>query len=421
MIDGIEILKAIDLLVEEKKIDRSLIIEAIKEGIIKAYEKYLDPQALIKVDFDEQTGQIKVYRLLKIVSKIEDEFAEILLDDVKNLEKNLTIDNIYYEPVDTDEFSRLAALQVAQILKQHLREAEKEVVYEKYISKKDDILIGTIDNIEENYYLLKIVDRTFAILPKKNIIPTEKFYLGDKVKFYVEDVNKTKNFGQILASRTHPGFLKRLLEIEVPEIYEGIIEIKVIARIAGQRSKVAVFSNDPTIDPIGACVGNKGKRIQSIMDELNDEKIDLIKWDPEIKTFIINALSPAKAISISLDEQTNEANIIVADEYYSLAIGKKGITAKLTAKLTKWKINIISFSDALNQNIIFKWNGNLSEQQMQELQNKHQFKSKKDNLLVGLETSIEEIHNIVNEEKQLTQDNADNTNTELDSDELDKD
>ncbi|WP_342224552.1 transcription termination factor NusA [Spiroplasma endosymbiont of Asaphidion curtum] len=382
MIDGIEILKAIDLLAEEKKIDRSLIIEAIKEGIIKAYEKYLDPQALVKVDFDEQTGQIKVYRLLTIVSKIEDEFAEILLDDIKNLEKNLKIGDIYYEPVDTDEFSRLAALQVAQILKQHLREAEKEVVYEKYISKKDDILIGTIDNIEEKYYLLKIVDRTFAILPKKNIIPTEEFYLGDKVKFYVEDVNKTKNFGQILASRTHLGFLTRLLEIEVPEIYEGIIEIKAIARIAGQRSKVAVFCNDSTIDPIGACVGNKGQRIQSIMNELNGEKIDLIKWDMETTTFIINALSPAKAISISLDEQTNEANIIVADEHYSLAIGKKGITAKLTAKLTKWKINIISFSDALNQNIAFKWNGNLSEQQMQELQNKHQFKVKKDKLLV---------------------------------------
>lgn len=376
MINGAEILKAIDILVEEKKIDRNLIIQAIKEGIIKAYEKHFDPEAVVKVDFNNQTGEINVYRLLNIVETINDEFSEILLDDIKEPRDDLKVGDIYFEAVSTDEFSRLAALQVAQILKQHLREAEKEILYDKYISKKNEILIGTIDNVEENYYLVKIAENSFAILPKKNTIPLERFYAGDKVRFYVEEVSKNKNFGQILASRTHPEFLTKLLEIEVPEIYEGIIIVKAVARIPGQRSKVAVVCNDPSIDPIGACVGAKGQRIQSIMKELNGEKIDLIKWDDNISNFIINSLSPAKAISINLNIETNEADIIVADEHYSLAIGKKGLTAKLTAKLTKWKINIIAFTEANNQNLEITWNGNLSMEQMQDLklnnENKYQ-------------------------------------------------
>ena len=453
MIDGLKILNAIDELVKEKNLDRELIINSIKEGIIKAYEKHIDSEAKIKVLFDEQNGNLKVYRLWYIVEEINNSAFEINEQQVKKeiqelqneleqtqLQKNLNRikeiedsllsklekrlieviektkdnlllkenENIYQEEIDIENFSRLAATQVGQIFVQSLKEAEREIFYEKYISKKGEILIGEVYDIESGRFTLKISENTFAVLLKKNAIPFERLNSGDKIKFYVEDVKK--NTGQIVASRIHSAFLQKLLEIEVPEIYEHVIEIKAISRIPGERAKVAVFCNDATIDPIGACVGTRGQRIQNIMKELNGEKIDIIKWDENIQTFIINAVSPAKVISIILNFEINEASIIVPDEHYSLSIGKKGITAKLTARITEWKINIIPYSKAQEEKLKFEWNGNLTLETLKKLQEEHKSRKEHKSEIFSTsqqETLITESINNTKEEKEEIQINND--------------
>lgn len=370
MINGAELLRAIDAIVEEKRINREQIFEAIKEGIIKSYHRYFEPDTNLEVNIDQTTGQIKIYKLLTVVEVVENQNLEIDLLAAKAIDDNLVIGDIYRKEINASDFNRLAALQVGQILKQHVREAEKESIYEEFIEKKDEILTGTVSNVEEQYYLISI-DRASARLWKTNTLPQDNFNPGDKVRFYVEDISKNKDLGRIVASRTSNNFLKRLLEMEIPEIFEGTIEIKSVARVPGVRSKVAVYCHDSTIDAVGACVGNKGQRINNIMKELKDEKIDIIQWSEDPKQFLINALSPAKVISISLVEENHEANIIVPDELLSLAIGQKGIATKLVAKLTTWKINIIAYTDVQKNNIEILWNGNLNETQLLDLQKKH--------------------------------------------------
>lgn len=376
MINGAELLRAIELLVEEKKINRERIFEAIKEGIKKSYYRHFEADTELEVDIDQSTGQIRIFRLLTVVDEVEDDALEIELEKAIKINENLKVGDIYKKEVDTSDFNRLAALQVGQILKQHIREAEKESIYDEYIDKKDEILSGIVSSVEEQYYLLSI-NRATARLWKTNVLPQDSFNAGDEIRFYVEDISKNKDLGQIVASRTSNNFLKRLLELEVPEIFEGIIEIKAVARIPGVRAKIAVFCEDKSVEAVGACVGNKGQRINVIMKELKDEKIDVIEWSEDPKQFLINALSPAKVISIILFDEKHEANIIVPHEQLSLAIGQKGIAAKLVAKLTTWKINIISYNDAIHENMEILWNGNLTKEQLQQLQQKHAQRSER--------------------------------------------
>ncbi|WP_342277125.1 transcription termination factor NusA [Spiroplasma endosymbiont of Nebria brevicollis] len=362
------ILAAISLIAEEKQINEEDIIEALKEGLIKAYERQSQSDTLenIRVEIALQKGEIKIYQDLKVVAKVEDIDTEIALSTVKKLNPDLTIGDTYTKLIPTDQFSRLSIFQAIQVVKQSIREAEKTSIYDEFIDKKDHILIGTVESREETYMLIKI-GRAYAFLPRQNQIPNEippketPIVNTEHIKFYVEDIIKNKNYGQILASRTHPNFLRCLLELEVPEIAQGVIEIKDVARIPGIRAKVAILSHDPSIDGIGACIGKNGERTKLVTTELSGEKIDIIAWSPDIKTYIINALTPAKVISITIDEQTKQANIIVPTEQLSLAIGKNGMAAKLAAGVTHWNINISSLEQAQESDIKFTWNGNIKE------------------------------------------------------------
>lgn len=383
------ILEEIENIAKEKQIEPQVIYQALKEGLLKAYEKetheILDN---VRVEIDQDQGKITMFKNLTVVAKVEEPDLEIALSQVKaeNPESPLTIGDIYVEEIPTDKFGRLAISQAIQIFKQSIREAEKNSIYDEFIDKQGTILIGKVETVEDTYCLIKI-GRAYAYLPKKNQILGETFSINEPnnhIKFYLEDIIKNKNYGQILASRSHSGFLSRLLELEVPEFNQlnpdgkNVIEIKEVARIPGVRAKVAIISNDNTIDAVGACIGPKGSRIQTISKELNGEKIDVILYDENISNFIINALAPAKVISISINEKEQQADVIVPTEQFSLAIGKNGMAAKLVARLTHWKINIISLEQAQKDNIKFNWNGNLKledyDQFVTNLRNKNSFR-----------------------------------------------
>lgn len=383
------ILETIEEIAKEKQIEPQAIYQALKEGLLKAYEKetheILDN---ISVEINEDQGKINMFKNLTVVDEVEDPDLEIALSQVKkeNPNSNLTPGDIYVEEIPADKFGRLAISQAIQIFKQAMREAEKNSIYDEFIDKQGTILIGKVETVEDSYCLIKI-GRAYAFLPKKNQILDETFSVNEPnnhIKFYLEDIIKNKNYGQILASRTHPGFLSRLLELEVPEFNQlnpdgkNVIEIKEVAREPGIRAKVAIISNDNTIDAVGACIGTGAERIKTISKELNGEKIDIILYDENISNFIINALAPAKVISIKINEQEQQADVIVPTEQFSLAIGKNGMAAKLVARLTHWKINIISLEQAQKNNVKFNWNGNLKledyDQFVTNLRNKNSFR-----------------------------------------------
>ncbi|UZQ30079.1 MAG: transcription termination factor NusA [Spiroplasma phoeniceum] len=367
MIDGAKLLATIDEIVSEKQISRDLILDSIKEGIRKAYEKNFDPEATIIVEIDQKTGQIKVEKELIVVKKVEDDLLEIGLNEAKEkYGEQITIDDKVYEPVNSEEFSRLSIFQVGQIIKQQIKEAEKDSIFDEYIIQKGHLMTGVVIAAEEKYLLVE-VERTFAYIPRKNLIFSDHFEVGQPITFLAEDVVKSKNAGQITGSRTSNDFLYRLLEREIPEIFEQVIEVKAIARDPGRRSKIAVYSTNKNIDPIGACVGSKGSRINKVTAELQDEKIDICIYDNS-QQFVINSLSPVKVISITTNDEGKEADVVVPDEQLSLAIGKGGSAAKLVAKLTKWKLNIMSYSEALTKQIEILWNGNLTTDELSALQ-----------------------------------------------------
>ncbi|MCL8209464.1 transcription termination factor NusA [Spiroplasma attinicola] len=381
------ILEEIENIAKEKQIEPQVIYQALKEGLLKAYEKETHEMLdNVRVEIDQDQGKITMFKNLTVVAKVEEPDLEIALSQVKAENPDLTIGDIYVEEIPTDKFGRLAISQAIQIFKQSIREAEKNSIYDEFIDKQGTILIGKVETVEDTYCLIKI-GRAYAYLPKKNQILGETFSINEPnnhIKFYLEDIIKNKNYGQILASRSHSGFLSRLLELEVPEFNQlnpdgkNVIEIKEVARIPGVRAKVAIISNDNTIDAVGACIGPKGSRIQTISKELNGEKIDVILYDENISNFIINALAPAKVISISINEKEQQADVIVPTEQFSLAIGKNGMAAKLVARLTHWKINIISLEQAQKDNIKFNWNGNLKledyDQFVTNLRNKNSFR-----------------------------------------------
>ncbi|WP_338982914.1 transcription termination factor NusA [Spiroplasma endosymbiont of Othius punctulatus] len=364
MIDGKELLEALETLRADKKIDKEIIFEGIKEGFQRAYEKHFDPEAIVRVDIDQNMGQIKVFKELTVVKKIEDEWLDILLDEAKAKYGDVTIGDTVYEPVEfTEKFSKTASLQVAQIIKQKIREAEKDVVFKEFEPLNQTIVGGVVRDITDTMFFIEV---NGVILPLwiKKIIPGEDINEGDRISLFIEEVSKENKHSQVQGSRIHPKFLEKLMEVEVPEIQEGVVEIKACSREPGIRAKVAVVSHDSNVDPIGACVGNMGSRIKVVTEELKGEKIDVILWKEDKTEFIINALSPVKTISIEVDLETNEATVIVPTEQISLAIGKRGMAARLVANLVGMKINIFSFDQANEQGIKIHWNGNLTEDEL---------------------------------------------------------
>ncbi|AXK51266.1 transcription termination factor NusA [Spiroplasma alleghenense] len=379
MVNGAELLNAIKSISQEKQIPDDIIFEGIREGFQKAYEKFFDPEAIIDVNVDEVTGMINVTKRLTVVQKVEDEWLEIGLSQAKQkYSENCTIGDIINEPVKfNDEYSRLAIFQVGQIIKQKIREGEKNKVYDYFLPKLHEIQTGRVVDLTENSYLID-VDGTVVSLWNKKTINQEKINIGDRISFYVEDVSKENKHSQVSTSRVHPDFLAKLLEIEVPEIAEGIIEIKSVSREPGRRAKVAVYSHDENIDPIGACVGAGGSRIKSVTNELNGEKIDIVKWDENSEKFIMNALAPVRVINILVDEEEffdeegnledahRECDVVVPNNQLSLAIGKSGMAARLVANLVKMKINILSYDNALEKGVEILWNGNITEEEMND-------------------------------------------------------
>ncbi|AUB31449.1 transcription termination factor NusA [Spiroplasma floricola] len=400
MIDGAQLLDAIYEIVQDKKIDKEIILEGIREGFQKAYEKFFDPEAIVRVDIDQNTGQIKVFKELSVVQKIEDEWLEIGLNAAKEkYGDNVSIGDNVYEPVEfTMEFSKLAVMQVGQIIKQKIREGEKNKIYQEFLSKNHEIVGGFVKDITETSYL---VDVNGSIIPiwNKKMIPGENFEIDQRICFYIEEVSKDNKHSQIQASRIHPEFLSRLMETEVPEILEGIVEVKSVAREPGHRAKIAVFSHEEGIDPIGSCVGALGSRIKNITKELNGEKIDVVLWNEDTKTFVMNSLAPVKVISIDINESNNECFIVVPNEQLSLAIGKKGMAARLVANLVNMKINIFSLDSAKEKEIEILWNGNISEKELNNPEflskvNKRREKTLKNNVkedIVPKKESEEEI------------------------------
>lgn len=346
-----ELLNALDAFEQEKGINKDVVIEALKEALEKAYKKNTDPDALCRVDINPVKGTIEMYEQKNVVEEVTDDLYEIELDDARKIDPKLNIGDVLETPVDPDTLTRLAALQAKQVLTQKIREYEKQTVYDAYIDKKGDIIVGVVEEIKPTFVLVN-VGKTNAIMKINNILPGETFKKGQTVRVYVVDVDKSATGAAVVVSRTDPGFLKRLFESEISEIFDGTVEIKDIAREAGDRAKVSVFSRNKDVDPTGACIGQKGLRIQKISNQILGEKIDVINYYKDPILYVAEALKPANVVGVKvIDEKSVIA--VVEDEDFSLAIGKKGINARLAVKLTGIKIDIKSLTDATSEGIAY--------------------------------------------------------------------
>lgn len=336
-----ELFAALDSLEKEKGISKEILFEALEIALVSAYKRNFQSAPAVRVNIDRDTGEIKVFSQLKVVENVESEQQEVSLYEARVYDPHSQIGDIVEMEVTPKEFGRIAAQTAKQVVIQRIREAERELIFESFVDRTEEIITGLVRRFEQRNVIIDL-GRTEAVLPIDEQIPYERYRQGERVKTYIVDVKKTTKGPQIIVSRTHTGFLKRLFEMEVPEIYEGIVEIKAAAREAGHRSKLAVYSNNKDIDPVGACVGPKGSRVQAISNELKGEKIDIVKWSEESEEYIANALSPAKVASVILDSENKTATVVVPDSQLSLAIGKEGQNARLAAKITGWKIDISS-------------------------------------------------------------------------------
>jgi N utilization substance protein A len=333
-LDFINALKDIE---KEKGISSEVLLQAIEHALHTAYRKNFGSAQNARIEIARETGEIKVFSRKTAVSEVTDSALEISLDEAVQIDPEAKKGEIIEMEVTPSNFGRIAAQAAKQVVVQQIREAERGLIYEEYLSREGDIVTGIVRRQEAKNVYIDLGRTEAVLLPSEQII-TERYEHGDRIKTYITEVKKTTKGPQILVSRTHPGLLKRLFELEVPEIFEGIVEIKAVAREPGMRSKIAVYSRSENVDSIGACVGPKGMRVQAIVQELKGEKIDIVKWDTELKEFIANALSPAKVVSVVIDEDQKAARVIVPNHQLSLAIGKEGQNARLAARLTVFSI-----------------------------------------------------------------------------------
>ncbi|MFZ5642396.1 MAG: transcription termination factor NusA [Bacillota bacterium] len=338
-----EFLDALNDLEKEKGIAVGVLLEAIEAALLSAYKRNFGSLQNARVSIDRDTGEFKVYSQRTVVDEVTDPRLEISLAEAREIDPRYELDEIVENEVTPRNFGRIAAQTAKQVVVQRIREAERNIIYEEFANREGDIVTGVIQRVEQKNVYIEL-GKTEAILTPSEQMPGEDYRHGGRVKAYIVEVKKTNKAPQIIVSRTHPGLLKRLFELEVPELYEGTVELKAVAREAGHRSKIAVYSKDENVDPVGACVGPKGMRVQSIVNELNGEKIDIIKWNPDPSKFVAASLSPAKVVAVEIWDEEKVARVIVPDYQLSLAIGKEGQNARLAAKLTNWKIDIKSES-----------------------------------------------------------------------------
>ncbi|MCL6450860.1 MAG: transcription termination factor NusA [Acetobacteraceae bacterium] len=340
-----EFMAALSQLEREKGISLDVLLEAIEAALISAYRRNFGSAQNVRVEIDRATGNIRVLADRVVVEAVEDPKAQVSLEEARRVEPNIAVGDLLTSEITPAEFGRIAAQTAKQVVVQRIREAERGIIFEEFSSREGDIVTGIVHRVEHRTVLIDL-GKAEAFLPPPEQIPGEEYRQGERIKTHIVEVKKTTRGPQILVSRTHPGLLKRLFELEVPEIHDGVVEIRAVAREAGSRSKVAVWSRDPNVDPVGACVGPKGTRVQTVVSELKGEKVDVVRWDPDPAQFVANSLSPARVVRVETSEEGKVARVIVPDYQLSLAIGKEGQNARLAAKLTGWKIDIKSETQA---------------------------------------------------------------------------
>ncbi|HYB73994.1 MAG TPA: transcription termination factor NusA [Candidatus Sulfotelmatobacter sp.] len=345
---NVDLMHVIEQIGREKGIERDVLIDAVGAAILSASRKTLGAAQDLRVAFDDRSGSFKLYAIRKVVEEPANPKVEIGLEEAQRLKADAKLDDeLAFEvpPEQVGQFGRIAAQTAKQVIIQRVREAERDMVYQSFKEKEGDVVNGVVQRVVKGNVIVS-VGRAEAILPPREQLPREDYRVGDRVRAYVLDVRKTPKGSQVVVSRTHPGFLVKLFEMEVPEIHEGIVEVKAAAREPGERAKIAVTSKDPNVDPVGACVGYRGSRVQAVVRELHGEKIDIIPWRADPMAFVKTALAPAESEAVTVDEENHALQVVVADEQLSLAIGKKGVNARLAAKLVGWKVDIKSRSEA---------------------------------------------------------------------------
>lgn len=340
-----EFISAINDLEKERGISKDMLFEAIESALASAYKKNYGTNDNVSVDIDKTNGDIHVYMKMAVVGEVVDESSEISLAEAQEVDVNYEIGDYVEYVVTPKDFGRIAAQTAKQVVVQRIREAERGMAFEEFSERSGEVVTGEIQR-NSNGTLFINIDNTEGILSLKEQVPGESFEIGDMIKVYIMDVKRTTKGPQVFLSRSHPGLVKRLFELEIPEIEDGVVEIVSIAREAGSRTKLAVYSEDSSVDPVGACVGSRGSRVQNIVDELFNEKIDIISWSEDPEVLISHVLSPAKVEKVSINEEDKIATVVVPDFQLSLAIGKSGQNVRLAAKLCGWKIDIKSQTQA---------------------------------------------------------------------------
>ena len=343
--DSKEFLDALNLVAKEKGIDKEVVFEAIEASLVSACKKNFGTSQNIKVVIDRESGNVACYAQKTVASPVEDPQLEISLEMARVLNPNYVVGDVVDLEVTPKDFGRISAQTAKQVVVQKFREAEREILFNQYITKEREVVTAIVQRKERRNVIVQM-GKIDAILSANEQIPGEQYNFMDRIKVYVLEVKQTTKGPQIFVSRTHPELVKRLFEQEVPEVHDGTVEIKSIAREAGSRTKIAVWSNDPNVDPVGACVGPKGSRVRMVVEGLRNERVDVIQWNEDPAIYVANALSPARVTRVDIDEENNYATVIVPDDQLSLAIGKEGQNARLAARLTGWHIDIKSTSFA---------------------------------------------------------------------------
>ena len=340
-----EFIAALDDIERERGISKDILIDAFESALIAAYKRNYGTNGNVRAVVDRDTGEVQIFASKTVVDEVYDPYAEISLAAARKINHLYEEGDVLEEEVDPRKFGRIAAQTAKQVVVQRIREAERGVIFDEFVEKENEVLTAIVQRVEKNGVHVEL-GKTDGLLPPAEMIAGEEYNNNDRIKVYVLEVRKTSKGPQVLVSRTHPGLVKRLFELEVPEIQTGLVYVKSIAREAGSRTKVAVYSSDPQVDAVGTCVGQKGIRVDRIVQELHNEKIDIIEWDSDPAAYIAKALSPAKVLMVYINESEKAAKVVVPDNQLSLAIGKEGQNARLAAKLTGWKIDIKSQSQA---------------------------------------------------------------------------
>jgi N utilization substance protein A len=336
-----ELKRVIDQVSREKGLDRDVLVKTLEEAVKAAAKKKLGPTYDLEVNFNDDLGEVEVFEFKEVVDKVNNEHLEIAFEEARKIDPECEMGDSLGIKMDTDEFGRIAAQSAKQVIMQRLREAERNIVYDDFKDRRGEIIHGIVQRFDKGSIIVNL-GRTEAELPVKEQIPKENYKQGDRIRAYILDVKQFSRGPQIILSRTHPNFLSALFENEVPEIAENIVSVVQVAREPGSRAKIAVASRDMDVDPVGACVGMKGTRVQAVVQELRGEKIDIVTWDQDPAKFICNALAPAEIMRVIVDEDDKSMEIVVPDDQLSLAIGKRGQNVRLASKLSGWHLDVTS-------------------------------------------------------------------------------